>query len=430
MTTSKKPASSEIICAVCDKEIRGLSEMATLKGVILCTDCHDRAKEPEPAADTAFDLSRLTKGSEIAAGDYQISFVVDRLVPENAVILFYAKGGSGKSTLATQIGAAVESGEPFMGLPTSKRPVVVLDHENPKAVLKKRIDAIPGAGGIYFWTADSNPPQLDKRGWIELKQLVQTLVNPLVIIDTLSSACSSLDISSNKDYAQVMSRIVEIRDAGATVILLHHTPKGDETKYIGASCIYNQVDHVLAMYPVRQAGTDQEAVDDDEVKIYRLGTREKTRFEHYHLYVEFDDCSGVFAQAPDPDTHLLEQLLGIITRQPGINQTVILNQIGPVGKIKKLLHNHTGHYWTITRGERNAKHYYPNSVCQSDAPLRPVKLSDWNKPDKTACQTAKKNNHQTIEDAEFVSLTGGICQTGKQEDDSIIDALYGDGVPL
>lgn len=307
-----------------------------------------------------FDISRLTLGSDIANGDYAVSYIVDKLIPENAVTLFYAKGGSGKSTIVTQVAGAVTVGMSIFGLNTSKRPVVIIDYENPFAVLKKRIDLVEGAGSIYFWTSRGIPPQLHKTEWQELKELVCTLKNPLLIIDTLSSSCSNLDILSNGDFSPVMQRIIELRNLGATIILLHHTPKQDETKYIGASCIYNQADHIIAMYPVKKAGVENEAIDDDDAKVYRLGTKDKTRFAHFAMHVEFDEDKGIFIPATDPDNNILERLTAIIAEQQPVNQSTIIKTIcatpAPPSekKLKRLLKNHEGVLWSVKKGLHNS----------------------------------------------------------------------------
>lgn len=392
----------------------------------------DSILESERATDAAgantvnglpFDLNRLKSGADISAGDYVVSYVVDKLIPENCIVLWYAKGGSGKSTLATQIAAAVEHGKPFMGLETLQRPAVVIDYENPLAVLKTRIDAIDGASSIRFWTGDAGPPQFNKPAWAEIKDLVLTLHNPVVILDTLSSSCSDLDIASNKDYAPVMSRIIEIRNMGATIILLHHTPKGDETKYIGASCIYNQSDHILAMYPVRKPGVEQETADDDEASIYRLGTKDKTRFNHFHLYVEFDDGTGTFVQSSDPDSELIDRIRQIITDLPGITQSGILEKVAPTGKVKKLLSNHEGQIWRCEQGAKNAKRYHIISARQFDAPLRADKLANRIQLDKGSCQAAVINTQQTSIKPMFDSYSEGACQARQTEISSYTPAL-------
>lgn len=362
-----------------------------------------------------FDLSRLLTGADIVAGDYEVSFLVDRLIPESSITLFYAKGGSGKSTLATQIAASVKTGIPFLGLTTLQRPVIVVDFENPRAVLKKRIQTVEGADQVHYWIG-SDLPQLNTAEWVELKSLVVALCNPLVIIDTLSSSCSSLDIANNKDLAPVMARIIELRNMGATIVLLHHTPKSDETKYIGASCIYNQCDHILAMYPVRQAGSDQEATDDDEQKVYRLGTKDKSRFDHFHLYVEFDDCSGTFTKAADPAQEFIDALTRFITEQPGITQTEILSKIGPKNKIRSLLKNNDGVAWRSEKGLKNATHYYPISVCQFSVPLRAEKQENRNQLAGTEGKTEKEASNQSPANTEFACFSAMSGQTGQLDD--------------
>ena len=337
----------------------------------------DNTTKPEAlamlAAHKPFDLSRLTKGKDIAAGDYSVTFVVDKLIPENAIILDYGKGGCGKSTLKTQMAGAIVSGKPFMGLDTLKRPVVIIDYENPPAVLKERVKALGGdPDDVYFWTTENTPPQMTKDEWQDLKSLVVTLVNPVLIFDTLSSSCSDLDILSNKDFSPVMHKMKELRGAGATIILLHHTPKQDETKYIGASCIYNQVDHVLAMYPVRGTDEEREVVDEDQAKIYRWGTKDKTRFKHHAIYVEFDEDEKCFVEARDPDHDILDRIKKLVSEQQDINQTGIINQIGTTvsqAKIKRLLNHNEDKLWTVERGEKNAKIYRPIPVIQLFSPI-------------------------------------------------------------
>lgn len=386
-------------------------------------DLVQQTPEWKPKVKPVFDLSRLTLGSDISAGDYTVTFIVDKLIPEQSISLFYAKGGSGKSTVATQIVAAVVSGTPFMGLVTLKRPVVVIDYENPLAVLRKRVLAVEGAGNVYFWTGSENPPQLNKQDWLELKDLITTLDKPLIVIDTLSSACSGLDILNNGDYSPVMQKIVELRNMGATIVLLHHTPKQDETKYIGASCIYNQVDHVLAMYPIKSAGDEKEVTDEDEAKVYRLGTKDKTRFEHFAMHIEFDEDKGAFVIAADPDKDILDRLQKLISEQRDINQSGIINQIGAVAskdKLKRLLKHNEGRLWTVKKGEHNAKIYSPISVIQFSSPIG---ANNWITENPLADDREKQtfdNNGQSPISIELAGYSDDSQQHGKQGENALV----------
>jgi hypothetical protein len=383
-----------------------------------------RVDQDWPESKPLFDLSRLTLGKDIAAGEYQINYLVDKLIPEQAVILFYAKGGSGKSTLATQIAGAVIGGQSFLGLATTKRPVVIIDYENPYAILKKRIKVVAGSEQVYFWTGANNPPQLNQKEWTDLKALVHTLNRPLIVIDTLSSSTSGLDILSNGDYAKVMSKILELRNLGATIILLHHTPKGDATQYIGASSIYNQCDHILAMYPVKSPGAEVEVTDEDEAKVYRLGTKDKTRFEPFSMFIEFDIEAGAFVLARDPDNDTLEKISRIIDRlTPNATQTAIVSEAKEQGlpekKTRRLLHSHEGREWIMTPGLKNAKIYCLNSVWQNGNPIYGVKTAKQKaSPAERFAkqgQTALFNGPKTHTGIGFGSLASSIspgCQSG------------------
>ncbi len=374
-------------------------------------------RPPENNIIPPFDLSRLTLGSDIAEGNFSTTFLVDKLIPEYSITLFYAKGGSGKSTVSTQIATAIMSGKPFMGLDTIERPVVIIDYENPNAVVKERINAIDGSRVIYFWLGKDNPPQLNKQEWKELKSLVSTLKNPLIIIDTLSSSCSGLNILDNGDFSPIMHQIVKLRNIGCTIILLHHTPKQDETKYIGASTIYNNCDHILAMYPVKTPDSQKEMADEDDAKIYRLGTKDKSRFGHFAIYIEFDDDKKIFVLAADPDQAVIDRLFRIIIDNAPINQSGIIENFGSGAsqvKLKRLLSRNEGRLWNVEKGDHNAKIYRPIQLS-SFSPI----YSEITEKQKTVIQsdqiTENKNNIQVNDNNELFSYSKAVLQTEKLE---------------
>lgn len=325
----------------------------------------------------SFDLCRLQTDEDISAGDYRFDWVWDRMFPERAIILWYAQGGSGKSTLAGQIANAIAKGAPCMDLQTAKRPVVVLDYENPLGVLKVRMLAT-GCSGVYYWTLTDDPPQMDGPNWEILSALVSTLCNPLLIFDTLQSACCCLDITSNADFSPVMARFKYLRDMGATIVLLHHTPKADSTQYVGASVIFNQVDHVIAQFPVKQTGTDKEQLRDDQdtAHVYRFGSKDKTRFGHHKIYVTFSKAAGLFQLAESPEVEEMKIIQGVIaelyeTQSPC--QATIIEALKNYGclmnnserQIRKLLKKGDGVYWQTFKGANYKTMYRPQETSFS-----------------------------------------------------------------
>lgn len=160
-----------------------------------------------------------------------------------------------------------------------------------------------------------------------------------------------------------MLKLKRLRDLGATIILLHHTPKDDDTQYLGASVIYSQVDHVLAMYPIKQAGNNSEAVDDSEKpRVYRFGTKGKTRFAHHKLLVQFDGSKKLFVKSDGPDHDVINLLLEIITECEPIKQIdLITNEtvLALVGRnsATRVLKQYVGVHWDSYKGENNSTFY-------------------------------------------------------------------------
>ncbi|GFO60965.1 hypothetical protein GMST_32900 [Geomonas silvestris] len=364
------------------------------------------AKEAKPAAPVPpFDLSRLKTAADIRSGDYQVEYVCEGLVPEGATILWYGVGGSGKTTLAHQLGHAISDGMPFMGLQTKRRPVVFLDPENPMGVLKQGLSRIKGGEGVFYWTTADEPPQLDGPEWEQLKSLVITLQNPVLIIDTLQAATSGLDITSNKDYSPVMARLKQLREMGSTIVLLHHTPKNDATTYVGASVIYNQVDHVLAMYAVRGPGEDREALKDDEAAhVYRFGSKGKTRYGHHAIYVTFDQKTCLFKEATSPESEGLNVILAAMIdlyETTTVDIKALLAALKDSGclldtsehHVRKLLKKGEDVYWVTSKGLYNKTLYTPLKNSLNG--------------------TASENRVQVANIAEFDSFTDPSAQTVK-----------------
>ncbi|HEV8145249.1 MAG TPA: AAA family ATPase, partial [Bryobacteraceae bacterium] len=70
--------------------------------------------------------------------DSDIEWVVEGLFAERALHMLTSESGAGKSTFTAAAGHAISLGRPFLGRATSKRPVLILDAENPKPAIRER----------------------------------------------------------------------------------------------------------------------------------------------------------------------------------------------------------------------------------------------------------------------------------------------------
>ena len=115
----------------------------------------------------------------------------------------------------------------------------------------------------------------------------------LLIYDTLR-ASQGRDENDSQHMAFVMQRLKELRDMGFTILLLHHTPKGNDRTYKGSTAILDLADHVLSLHKVKKANPEGGEIEDDEDQdcLYRLGTKDKTRYEPFHIFMAFDKEKG------------------------------------------------------------------------------------------------------------------------------------------
>ncbi|MDD5450911.1 MAG: AAA family ATPase [Desulfovibrionales bacterium] len=258
----------------------------------------------------AKDLSFLMKGSDLAGMDIKVEWAVKDFIPKQGITLLHGKGGIGKTWLSFILADAVSKGMPFTGIETQAMPVVYIDLENPLPAVIERVRKI-GCDNVLFWHAGGGkkkPPKLDGKDFLEYADLPP---GALLIFDTLRAAQSG-DENKSQDMALVMNNLKTLRDGGFTILLLHHTPKGNDRTYKGSTAIFDLADHVLGLHKVRRNNLDAEVDDDEDTDCYyRFGTKEKTRYQPFHVFLAFDPEKG-FVPAPDPDEEAMKDLHGLI----------------------------------------------------------------------------------------------------------------------
>jgi hypothetical protein len=361
--------------------------------------------------------------------DIHTEYLLEGLIPKGGITLLFSRGGLGKTSLMLQISRAIAEGIPFAELQTLQTPVYFIDFENPLTFLKERIEKIGRTDNLYVWHISNNPmpPRLDSKEWEKYKQLPPGLI----IFDTLRAG-HLLDENNSKDMALIVARLKELREIGFTVLLLHHTPKGNEAIYKGSTAILDLTDHVLGLEILKETDDD---VEFDPEKSYRFSTRIKTRYEPHTVYLTFNPEIKGFELAKDPDIEKMEEVAGILKdiKEP-IKQKDFIEKIKgeydySMGEIRKVLKKGAGTYWEVTKGERNATLY---SVIQFSSVYRGQKTEKLNfaivnDPEK---QT-EINNEKPLKNHEFVSLSGVSLQTEKQDldPDFIYEEVESDELP-
>jgi len=165
-----------------------------------------------------------------------------------------------------------------------------------------------------------------------------------------------------------MGRLKKLRDMGFTVIVLHHTPKCNDQIYKGSTVIIDLADHVLSFYEERNVNSDARLDNDSPMnRIYRLGTKDKTRYEPVYIFLTFISEKG-FMAAPDPDTDNIEAIHQLLEKSGPLNQSQIFEQAKDMLGIRRkerfinLMKKGEGKYWKTQKNGR-ALIYYLLTNC-------------------------------------------------------------------
>jgi hypothetical protein len=370
-------------------------------------------------------LSRLETWEEIRGMEIQVEWIVNKIIPKDAVTLLYGRGGIGKTWLVLGLARAIANGEDFQGYSTVKTPVVYIDFENPVSVLNSRTQKIGKTEGVVFWRGNNEklkPPKLDSREWVIYKLLSPGSV---LIFDSLRSS-QNKDENSSQDMGLVMDRTKELRDLGFTIIILHHTPKNSDRVSKGSTAIVDLSDHIIGFHKVKkkqegQTGPDVLVDDEDDIEeaLYRFGTGEKTRFEPFRFYLTFNPDRG-FELAPDPQEVHLKAMHGILDKLGPLNKTAFVEACRGLnlskGKSNRMLHIGDGRYWTITDDKKanNRKIFTPKDLSGFPDPYiaeKPEK-SPGTYPEEQ--KRDEKNKQETIDKTGLSGFPDGDWKTGKE----------------
>jgi len=185
---------------------------------------------------------------------------------EQAVILISGWRGTGKTWLALSLLDAVTRGNPFGPWPCEKAtPCLFLDGEMPVPDIRERLSEFPTETRQYplyiYSDAYANllglpRAHLAKETWREkVKQILITRKIKLWVVDNLASLAPGLDENKKQDWDPINSWLLDLRFAGISTILLHHT--GKEGQQRGTSSREDNLDcSIILKSPVDYAPED------------------------------------------------------------------------------------------------------------------------------------------------------------------------------
>lgn len=243
-------------------------------------------------------------------------FLIEGFLPKGLITMFYADGGMGKSWLAMAVAKKVES----LGLE-----VIFLDFDNPLSVLKDRgVEhklILPCPQLHYVQRSKSELSAFEMLEALESKATANQFGNTLIIMDSLRDFG---DVNNDATAMKIMDRIKNIREAGATIVVLHHSNK-DGKNYQGSNNLRNSIDN---MYLLTQIDSPQ-----GEIRFLLTVKKERANIVDTAFKVNVGDLSLLATDVQDAklsseDKAFITEVKTALTKQPGINKTELLEALG------------------------------------------------------------------------------------------------------
>jgi len=180
--------------------------------------------------------------------------VQDFLWPQTLNML-YSPPAHFKSIVALHIAICIANGKPFLGMETTRQPVLLLDKENNEQIIRARLLGLHTGHDIKH----KNFPLLllTRTGDLNNDRFVGQLKNAiiehkikLVVFDTLHRFADYQENVSddiNRLYTKVFAPLID--DCKCSVLFLHHT--GKDGKYRGSSDLFGMID---TAYSIKRVG--------------------------------------------------------------------------------------------------------------------------------------------------------------------------------
>lgn len=165
----------------------------------------------------------------------QEEWLVDRLLPEEAITILSGPPASYKTWVLLDIAISVASHKPLFGkFKTSQAGVLIIDEENNPRILQKRLFMLQATADLPIYFSNSPGFKLNDEN-VDLAILnCQAYGIRLVIIDSLVRIHAS-DENSAGDMAAVFDYLKRFTAKGIAVLVTHHNRKpGANRSYTGS----------------------------------------------------------------------------------------------------------------------------------------------------------------------------------------------------
>jgi len=180
-----------------------------------------------------------------------LPYIVEGLINEGTVSVFYGKSGCGKTYSILHLATCVALGIPWLGHKTNQVPVLIIDEDNGERRVADRLKEIFLGVGVtdapikFVSTAGF---KLDgKKDVVEVEQLIEATGAKLIVFDVMAQFMDG-DENSKKDVQPILTVLRRLAGTkGISPMMIHHTGKNEDAGPRGSSAIGGGVDLTIAI---------------------------------------------------------------------------------------------------------------------------------------------------------------------------------------
>ncbi len=291
----------------------------------------------------------------------EFRYLIHNFLVYQSIMMIFAKGGEGKSLFVLAL---------VLDLLRRREIVkcIYMDMDNSTMALKNRnldkiINEFPALQYIHRSKADKPAKDLIEMLAGDAKDKDGVLDGVLVVIDSVRDFLGGKDMNNDRDVAPLMEQFKIIRDAGATIIFLHHSTKErDRNQYKGSSSFIDSIDVAYGLKKTDNTNgvvSFALAVEKDRIPV------EDTGFELRIDGMELTQGSYTIASMDEDETEFVAKIKAVLeSKIDGIKQGDLLGKIGKSQDDKtsrKRLKKFDGVLWVSKKFKEmgNATVYYP-----------------------------------------------------------------------
>ena len=303
------------------------------------------------------------KANKMTEADLSMKFeyLIDDFMVAQSIMMIFAKGGAGKSFFTLALVLHLLKSDLIKNC-------IYMDMDNSTMALKHRnldeiINNYPNLQYIHRSKADKSAKDMITMAAEEAFGNEDIFKGQLFVIDSVRDFMGGKDMNSDRDVAPLMEQLKVIRDAGATIIFLHHSKKNSEgNEYKGSSSFIDSIDVAYGLSKsVVTANTVAFAltVEKDRIPV------ENTGFQLNTLTMELTPDNYASASMDESETVFVSKVKAALQATPtGIKQGDLLAAIGTSSDdrtARKRLQKFDETMWiSVKKPEMgNATMYYP-----------------------------------------------------------------------